>query len=615
LRSLAEIKEEIKDRIDISQVVSKHAKLVKTSSGYKACCPLPGHSEKTPSFGIDTRKNLYYCYGCQRGGDVFKFLEEVEGLSFMEAVKELAEQLGIELPKASPQEAERSRQEKGIREQGLEALARSSQFFHYLLMNPTSPGATRALEYLRVDRGLSDEEIIKLQLGWAPESPDTLAQKLRSAGLLQVAEDAGLVRNYNGRHYDFFQDRLMIPIRDRRSRVIAFSGRTLKPVDAKNPKYKNSPESPFFKKKEVLYGLDLAVPLINEKRFVCLVEGYFDQWAFQRLGIPSVAVMGTALTPEHLRDLERFTKQMVLVLDADKAGIASTKRSLPQLLDAGWDTRVFSGLQGKDPDEWLKSQKHGAEEVGRLLKSSPEGLEWLILQTVSEARAEQLGRVPTLQRVRELWARGVDSTHKELLINQIAASVGLRVEELKAAFDEIGTPAKVARVTEDRYEPFKDHSRSKHSWDRDAEELLVWWLRNWDKLHPSSDAEWDQRVDLFVGSLAEGLVRSWADEARRTNEKLKISFVSLPLEQSQLDPLLQQWLYRGLVSPEGFESVENADKALISFKELAYSLKKEKAHAEIARLEQQLRSRPNEEEALEVLSRIQRLRLSLENRS
>jgi len=622
VRSLSEIKEEIKDRIDLSQVVSKHAKLVKTSGGYKACCPLPGHSEKSPSFNINTRKNLYYCYGCQRGGDVFKFLEEVEGLSFMEALKELAEQLNIELPKASPQEAQRSREEKSAREQGLEALQRSAQFFHYLLMNPSSPGAQRALEYLRKDRGLSEEEIVELQLGWAPESPDMLARKLREAGLLEVAEDAGLVRTYSGRTYDFFQDRLMIPIRDRRSRVIAFSGRTLKPVDTKNPKYKNSPESPFFKKKEVLYGLDRAIPLMNEKRFVCLVEGYFDQWAFQRLGIPAVAVMGTALTPEHLRELERFTKQMVLVLDADKAGVASTKRGLPLLLGGGWDVRAFSGLQGKDPDEWLKSQTKGTDEVVKLLKSAPEGLEWLILQTLEEARAEQLGRVPTLQRVKELWAQGVDSTHKELLINQIAASVGLKAEELKKAFDEVGhgatavsSDAKAARASDEgRYEPFKDHSRSKNSWDRDAEELLVWWLRHWDELHPKGDDEWRARVELFEGSLAEGLVKRWAEASKLESGVLKISTMTQELESGSLDPLLQQWLYRGLVSPEGVESAENSDKALISFRELAYSLRREKTHAEIARLQQQLHSRPNEEDAIDVLSRIQMLRLSLENR-
>ena len=621
MRSLSEIKEEIKDRVDLSQVVSKHAKLIKKSGGYKACCPLPGHSEKSPSFNIDSRKNLYYCYGCQRGGDVFKFLEEVEGLSFMEALKELAEQLSIELPKASPQEAQRSREEKGAREQGLEALQRSSQFFHYLLMNPTSPGAEKAMQYLRKERGLSEEEIVALGLGWAPESPDTLSRKLRDAGLLQIAEDAGLVRTYSGRTYDFFQDRLMIPIRDRRSRVIAFSGRTLKPVDAKNPKYKNSPESPFFKKKEILYGLDMAVPLINEKRFVCLVEGYFDQWAFQRLGIPSVAVMGTALTPEHLRELERFTKHMVLVLDADKAGIASTKRSLPLLLSGGWDTRAFSGLSGKDPDEWLKSHSKTSGEVAALLKSSPEGLEWLIHQTLKEAREEQLGRVPTLQRVKELWAQGIDSSHKDFLINQIAASVGLRNEELKKAFEELETPqkspnpAKISRSEPERYEPFKDHSRSKNSWDRDAEELLVWWLRHWDALHPKSESDWDDRISLFEGSLAETLIRAWAAASKSSNEPIKISRVSQELEQSQLDPLLQQWLYRGLVSPEAWESAESSDKALISFRELAYSLKKEKAHAEIARLEQQLRSRPNEEEAIEVLSRIQMLRMNLENRN
>lgn len=632
--SLGEIKEQIKDRIDLSQVVSKHAKLIKTASGYKACCPLPGHIEKTPSFNIDTRKNLYYCYGCQRGGDVFKFLEEVEGLSFMEALKELAEQLNIEVPKANSKDMARAKEERSKRDEGFEALARTSAFFHYLLMNSKDEGALEAKKYLLEKRKLSLEEIKALQLGWAAARPDLLANKLKEAGLLKVAEEAGLVRNYGGKFYDFFQDRLMIPIRDRRGRVIAFSGRTLREVDAQNPKYKNSPETMFFKKKEVLYGLDKAIPLINEKKFVCLVEGYFDQWAFQRAGIPAVAVMGTALSPEHLRELERFTRHMILVLDSDKAGIASTKRSLPLLLKNGWDVKVFSGLEGKDPDEWLLAKRLSDEEVARRLKDAPEALEWLLLQTLQEAKQERWGRAATLSRIRELWSQGVDSAHKEILLNLIATYMGLRVEELKKAFDEMGkglsrgaAPREASKgaaesgETSLRYEPFKDHSRSKNSWDRDAEELLVWWIRHWDLLHPANEVEWAERCALFEGSLAENLVKSWAQIfAEGGAKRLPLKVVEEALEQETLEavgaePLLRQWLFRGLVAPEGSEGSENVDKVLISFRELAYSLKKEKTHAEIARLEHRLRSSSSDESSLEILQKIQMLRISLENKS
>lgn len=627
MRSLGEIKEEIKDRVDLGQIVSKHAKLVKTSGGFKACCPLPGHSEKTPSFNIDTRKNLYYCYGCQRGGDVFSFLEEVEGLGFMEALKELAEQLSIELPKASPKEMARSQEARSKRDEGLEALQRTSALFHYLLLNSKDKDAEKARKYLLEDRQLSLEEIKSLELGWAPARSDLLVTKLKEVGLLLVAEEAGLVRNYSGRYYDFFQERLMIPIRDRRGRVIAFSGRTLKEVDAKNPKYKNSPETSFFKKKEILYGLDRAIPLINEQKFVCLVEGYFDQWAFQRASIPAVAVMGTALTPEHLTELERFTRHMVLVLDADKAGVASTKRGLPLLLDKKWDVKVFSSLEGKDPDEWLKTQKLSSEEVARRLKASPEALEWLILQTLTEAKQEQLGRTATLNKISELWNQAVDSSHKEILLNPIATFMGLRIEELKKAFDSKDLDDSSARITKPvkseslRYEPFKDHSRSKNSWDRDAEELLVWWIRHWDWLNPINQKAWEDRISLFKGSLAESLVEGWMLVAQKQAwAPLSIKVVQEALEsqdgvQNVAEPLLRQWLFRGLVSPEGSEGAENMDKALISFKELAYSLNKEKVHAEMAQLEHRLRVQTSEDESMEILKRIQWLRISLENRA
>ncbi|NCN42113.1 hypothetical protein GW916_12785, partial [bacterium] len=159
MRTLPEVKDEIKDRVDLSQIVAKHTKLVKTSTGFKACCPLPGHKEKTPSFNVDARKNLYFCYGCQRGGDVFKFLEEVEGLSFMEALKELAESLSIELPKIGAKDVKASKEQKSKRESGMEALTRSGAYFAYVLKEEKTPGAKEALKYLLNDRGLSQEEI------------------------------------------------------------------------------------------------------------------------------------------------------------------------------------------------------------------------------------------------------------------------------------------------------------------------------------------------------------------------------------------------------------------------------------------------------------------------
>lgn len=624
LKSLSEVKDEVKDRSDLMALVSKHTKLVKTSTGAKACCPLPGHAEKTPSFHVDARKNLYFCYGCQRGGDVFKFLEEVEGLSFMEALKELAEELGIELPKMNKKDVGRAKEEKSQREQGLDVLQRSATFFQKMLESPSSD-AKKCGAYLRETRGLSDEEIAELGLGWAANESQLLAKRLHGAGLLNVAEEAGLVRNYSGRFYDFFQDRLMIPIKDRRGRVCGFSGRTLGEVGPKNPKYKNSPEGFLFKKKEILYGLDRAVPLINSKDFVCLVEGFFDQWAFHRAGIPAVAVMGTALTPSHLKELERFTRRMVLVLDADAAGVASTKRSLPLLREASWDARVFSEMDGKDPDEWLKDREMSEDELLRTLKGAPDGLEWLIQQELEDARRQQLGRSQTLGKVRVLWNQASDSSHKELLLNPIATFLGLKVEELRELLKASGADASAMREAKersdslsleapDRYEPFKDRSLSRNTLDRAAEEVFVWWLRYWDELAPEGAEVWKEREELFAETLAGPFVESARAEFEATQQCPPLSWVESQVS-SQDDSLLRSWMLRGLVAPEERGERNTADKALISFGELAYSLKKEKTQVQIARIEQELRRPLTEARTIELLQQVQQLRIKLENRN
>jgi DNA primase catalytic core len=620
--SFAEIKEAIKDRVDLASVIGKHTKLIKTGTGYKACCPLPGHREKTPSFSIESRKSLYYCYGCNRGGDLFTFLELVEGLSFMEAMKEFAGQLGLEMPAQKPGEQARQAQEKTQNEKGFEVLGRSAQYFHRVLLDKSTPGAQEAWDYLK-KRGISDEEIGELGVGWAPESGDALLRKLKGSEYWNVALELGLVRDSRGRPQDFFQDRLIIPIRDFRGRVRAFSGRTLKPVVEFNPKYKNSPESFIFKKKETLYGLDRAMKLINNDKFVCLVEGYFDQWALQRFDIPAVAVMGTALTPEHLKVLERFTKQVVLILDDDRAGIESTKRSLPPLLEAGWDVRVCTGFGGKDPDEWLLDFKGDKEAVKRRLLNSPEALEWWIQTTAAEGRQQNLNRTMLLRAFFDILQMAADSSHKENLVKKIALETGLGVNDVKEALKDNrgvsshGSMARAAPATPRReaFSPYKDHSRSKNVWDRAAEEALVWWIRHWELLAPKSDRAWGERMALFEGSLAHVLVCSW-QETWALEGALPVKVVSQALEDPQIDPLLKQWIFRGLVMPENDAAPETEDNILNSFKELSAPLTRERVHSEIARLEERIRSLPSGDPlTVDLLKKVQELRFSLENRA
>jgi DNA primase len=629
--SLSQVKDLVKDRIDLSDVVSKHARLVKTGNGFKACCPLPGHREKTPSFAIDRQKNLYYCYGCQRGGDVFSFLQLVEGLSFIEALKELAEGLQIELPKLSSGEMKNLQARKSQMDEGFDVLKRAAQYYHRVLIDQKTPEAQACWKYLTEKRGLPEKEIIDLELGYSPAGGTALSGKLRGTPLMNVAENLGLVRDTRVGARDFFQSRLMIPIVDFRGKVRGFSGRVLEPAPEDQPKYKNSQESDWFKKKDLLYGLERASKWIREAGFVCVVEGYFDQWAFDRHQIPAVAAMGVALTEEHLKTLRRFTKKIFLVMDADRAGIESTKKILPDLMRNGWDARVFSELSGKDPDEWLHEFKGKSEDVLNALNNSLEASEWWMRQILREARQQNENRLQTLRGMKEIWSCAADSAHRSILADLISRALGIGKDEVRSAMEEksAGSPANAgtdsrsrsahsgpSEVPDEIYRPKTDKVLSKNSWDKIAEEALVWWIRHWSTLTPADDAGWEQRMELFRASLAESLVRDLF-ETWKTSGNAEVSFLARKLEDDKLDPLLKHWIFRGMVAPdEGSTSLAGSDKVLNSFRELSISLKRERIRAEISQIESEIRSlRENDPRTMNLLSEIQKLRFCLEEQT
>ncbi len=625
--SLSDVKEQVKDKADLAGVVSKHTKLVKSTQGFKACCPLPGHKEKTPSFYVNTRDNYFYCYGCNRGGDVFTFLNLVEGLGFIDALKELAADLHIELPKTAFSKTE-SEAQKSERQSGYDLLGRTDKFFHRVLVEGATPGAEKAATYLK-QRGISDEEITELSLGWAPESGTALLKKMQSQLDFDTAKATGLVREYGSRAYDFFQDRLMIPISDHRGRTVAFSGRTLGEVSGDNPKYKNSPESEWFKKKEILYALDRAAKLIRNENYVCIVEGYFDQWAFQRREIPAVAVMGTALTEEHLNALGRHTKQVVLVLDTDAAGINSTKKSLPLFLDHGWDVKVFSELQGKDPDEWLKDNSEGAQTIKQKLLSAPEALEWWGKLLIKEAAEQSFNRLQTQKSLIEVWRLAKTLAHKNILADELGRVLGLQPAEFKESMQELlaqTAPSKkapivhgVANFTEGNSSPEPSQKSSPQrrisNWDRASESVLVWWIRHWELLTPKSNEAWAEREELFLGSTAEKLVKRFGADWYRNQGELKKDVVKGLLSDENLDELLRGWILKGFVSSDMSANIEDEAKILISFNEFAGILRRESVEAQISKLQNELRALSSDTEGTaQILHKVQELRMSLEKR-
>jgi len=339
------IVEEIRARVDLADLVSDYVALTQAGNRWKGLCPF--HQEKTPSFTVNPQMGIFKCFGCGASGDAFKFLMQMESLTFPEALKRLAERAGVTLPQSrfNPQRS-------AEREKFFEANRLAAQFFQEQLLK--SPQAQHARDYLK-KRGINDVMRQKFGLGYAPEAWDGLLIYLRRHRV-QPAEAAavGLViqRSDKSGYYDRFRNRLMIPICDTQGQIIAFGGRTLGNDDAK---YINSPESPLFNKSRVLFGLNLAKNYIGKRDEIIVVEGYLDLIALHQFGFENaVATMGTALTEHHVRVMARYTKNVVIAFDADSAGMNAALRSAPLFAQHELRVRVLLCPAGDDPDSYLR---------------------------------------------------------------------------------------------------------------------------------------------------------------------------------------------------------------------------------------------------------------------
>jgi len=338
---------EVRDRSSILEVVSDYVSLKKTGRNHKGLCPF--HSEKTPSFMVNEEKQIFHCFGCGEGGDVFAFLMKVGHFSFPQAVEELAKRYGVTL---TPREFSPTRKREMARR---EVLLRINQialeYFHTLLMRgKEGEPARRYLSQRSVSRELLEEH----QLGYAPEGWNGLVQHLRDQKVdLEMARELGLIlpRKREG-WYDVFRGRIMFPIFDLHHRPVGFGGRILKEGQ---PKYINSSESIIYHKGEVLYGLHVAKQHIPEKDCALIVEGYFDLLALHQQGLKNcVATSGTALTPQHLRILKRYTHHLITVFDSDQAGIHANLRCLPLFLEEDLWGKAVLLPKGEDPDTFLR---------------------------------------------------------------------------------------------------------------------------------------------------------------------------------------------------------------------------------------------------------------------
>lgn len=336
--------DQIKSRLDVIDVISEYVQLKQSGQNWKGLCPF--HSEKTPSFMVHREKQIWHCFGCNTGGDIFEFVQKIENVEFVEALEILARKANVELKF-------QDRQESGKKTRALEMIREADDFFHNQLLK--SPAAKVARDYL-TGRGVDIETAKAFHLGYAPDSWEGLAKYLQSKGYkpAELMAVGLVVQHTRGGCYDKFRDRIMFPIQDIHDRTIGFGGRVLK-NKSDEPKYMNSPQSLVYNKSLVLYNLNRSRNFIRENCFAVLVEGYMDVIGCYQAGVKNVvSVSGTALTIEQVKILKRYVNEIRLAFDADLAGQSASERGIDLVLQAEMEVKIIAFPQDEDPDTWSR---------------------------------------------------------------------------------------------------------------------------------------------------------------------------------------------------------------------------------------------------------------------
>lgn len=422
--------QEVRERVDMIALVQRHGvELKKSGRSYKGLCPF--HGEKSPSFYVWPDEKRFKCFGCQAGGDAISFVQRLLGKTFVDTVRDLAKELGIDL-EAAVDPAMREKQ------QVKDATDFAAQHFVEKLWDPTV--GRHARDYLH-SRGLTDDLIRAFGLGWSPFAWTELADRLRERGLLAFGEKAGLVapRQKSDGYYDMFRGRVIIPIRSPEGRTIAFGGRLLEGDDG--PKYLNSRENRLYNKSEILYATDQARDEIRKKKSAVLCEGYFDAIGLHQAGVKNaVALCSTALTPGHLNLLHRLeAKELVLLLDGDEAGRKAVERLAGALLAGGVNCRVAVLPEGEDPDTFAR--KVGTEGVQKLIQEAkPLSAHLFLTLLPGGLQASFEDKMAALDRFRPIAAQVPVGLTRSALFGAMSKHFGLPAAELETALKSKAPP-------------------------------------------------------------------------------------------------------------------------------------------------------------------------------
>jgi DNA primase len=519
--------DEVKQKLDITEVIGSYVTLKKAGRNLTACCPF--HSEKTPSFFVFPEKQSWHCFGaCSTGGDVFAFVMKKEGVEFGEALRLLAQRAGVVLP---------ARAEPGIpkeeKEEYFNANEAAALYYHNLLLN--SPAAAKAKAYIQ-KRGLNAQTISDFQLGYALDSWEVLKTYLMEKGHSEkTLVTAGLLyADEKGKSHDRFRNKLMIPIKDARGRVTGFGSRVL---DDSQPKYINSPQSPTFDKSSTLYGIDRAAAEIRKKEAVIIMEGYMDVIIAHQHGVTNaIASMGTSITDTQINILKKLSKNLVLCLDADKAGEEAMLRTVGYENVLGAEMKVIRLPEGKDPDEVMLAD---IGEWEKLVNDAAPLIDFMFEKRSADLDlGTALGKSSAVSALLPVLAAITDPIRQAHYLQKLAALVKVDMNTIKMSLNQLKQSGQKRRVTSTApsLKPAVKAGRPLVSYARE-EYLLTMLLQNPEYKMIEED------VSVFIeNSVNREIYRSWQEAADLTALKERLD----PAIHEHMEAILDKKLPPGL---------------------------------------------------------------------
>jgi DNA primase len=412
-------KEEIKRAADIVQVIGQFVQLKKAGKNFIGLCPF--HAEKDPSFTVSSDRQMFHCFGCKKGGDIFAFWMEYHGLTFPEALKDLAERYNVQITEKFSASEEKKKSD--LRETLLKINEAAALYFQQALSKAAT--GNPAADYLK-KRAISKEIISEFRLGYAPDKWHGITDYLKEHKIdLEKGVQAGLIiPKKGGGYYDRFRGRVIFPILNLRGQVVGFGGRVL---DDSLPKYLNTPETPVFHKGEFPYGLNASFKAIRQKGIAVIVEGYMDLLALRRHGLDEVvATLGTALTDQHIRKIKGYAKEAVVVFDSDEAGRNAALRSLPLFLNEGLPAKAVVLPNGHDPDSFVNTK--GLPEFLRLLDSASSMFDFFLDQKLTQGNSDIEGKVHALKEILPVLAQLRNAAQRSLYAGRLSEQIGIKEE-------------------------------------------------------------------------------------------------------------------------------------------------------------------------------------------